>query len=75
MCAAHQNNEILCHNHWSFLTQEANTIGDNEGAELKDHTEVIVKVGKKQLFKEFAKLVLGIGPKILLMGTVFIGQY
>ncbi len=27
------------------LTQDANTNGDNEGAELKDHTEVIVKVG------------------------------
>jgi hypothetical protein len=65
----------FCHNHWSFLTQEANTSGDNEGAELKDHTEVIVKVGKNQLLKEFTKLVLRIGPKVLLLATVFMRQY
>jgi hypothetical protein len=71
LCAAHQYYEIFRHNHWSFA-QEANTSGDNEGAELKDHTEVIVKVGKNQLFKGFTKLVLRIEPKILLMVTVFI---
>jgi hypothetical protein len=54
------------------LTQEANTSGDNEGAELKDHTEVIVKVGKNQLFKGFTKLVLRIEPKVLLLKTEFI---